>query len=62
MLDVASGRVVQAASSPALMPAWSGDGSKLAFDVRLPSGSEIWMIETEQLKDLKPLEHPGEKK
>jgi len=28
------------------MPAWSGDGSKLAFDVRLPSGSEIWMIET----------------
>jgi Tol biopolymer transport system component len=62
MLDLASGRVVEVARSPALMPAWSRDGARLAFDVRLPSGSEIWMIETKDLQGLKPLGRPGEQR
>ncbi len=36
------------------MPAWSADGSKLAFDLRLPEGNQVWMVNTDLLRDIPP--------
>jgi Tol biopolymer transport system component len=40
--------------APRAAPAWSPDGTKLAFDRRDPDQSEIWMIETKELEQLSP--------
>ena len=58
VLEVSSGRAVQVAKGPLNVPAWSPDGSKLAFDLRLESGWEIWMIETKVLANMKWEETP----
>jgi Tol biopolymer transport system component len=38
------------AEGPLTVPAWSPDGSRLAFDWRAVGGSEIWMIENKELE------------
>ena len=40
------------AEGPFTDPAWSPDGSKLAFDLRDGNVREIWMIETKELEKL----------
>ena len=50
--NVDSGRVIQVAEGPFTSPAWSPDGSKLAFDRRAAPASEVWMIETKDLDRL----------
>jgi hypothetical protein len=55
ILDIESRQAVRIAGGDLAGPAWSADGSKLAFDLRLPAGPEIWMIETKRLESLKPL-------
>ena len=54
VLDVKAREAVQVAEGPWTMPAWSRDGSKLAFDFRLGIQREIWMVEVEALETLKP--------
>jgi Tol biopolymer transport system component len=38
------------AEGPFTAPAWSPDGSKLAFDRSAVGGGETWMIETKELE------------
>ena len=54
MMNVDTAQVIQVAEGPFTAPAWSPDGSKLAFDRRTVAGREIWMIETKELE--KPLD------
>jgi len=58
ILNLQSGKAVRAASAPIGIPAWSADGSKLAFDLRInfPSIVEVWLIETKVLEGLTPEE------
>ena len=62
ILDLQSGKVVTVAAAPIGLPAWSADGSKLAFDLRInfPRIVEVWLIETKVLEGRKPVEMPGE--
>ena len=41
--------MLQLESRKVTMPTWSPDGSKLAFDLRLNTGCEIWMVEAKHL-------------
>ena len=62
VFDVESKTAVQVAQGCYTMPAWSHDGKKLAFDYRPfgESNREIWMVETEKLEHLTPVEkYPG---
>ena len=43
MLDVEAGLARRLASRWLTMPAWSPDGTKITFDLRLSTGTEIWM-------------------
>ncbi len=58
LLNVESGRGVRVAEGPISAAAWSPDGSKLAFDVRLSSRQEIaeaweiWMLDAGALAGL----------
>jgi len=52
ILDVETGLARQVASRRLTMPAWSPDGSKITFDLRLSSGTEIWMIDADAIKKL----------
>jgi Tol biopolymer transport system component len=52
IIDVDTGRTVRFPSVGPTMPAWSPDGSKMAFDVRTQTGWEIWIVETKTLKTL----------
>ena len=52
ILNVETGMARQVASRWLTMPAWSPDGSKITFDLRLGSGTEIWMIAAEAIKKL----------
>jgi Tol biopolymer transport system component len=56
MVDVESGRTVQVAAGPVTCPAFTKDGSKLAVDLRMQSGFEIWLLEAKALDTLKPAE------
>ena len=40
------------ASRSLTLPAWSPDGTKITFDLRLSTGTEIWMIDAEAIKKL----------
>jgi len=55
ILEVNSQQAVRVAGGDFAGPAWSADGSKLAFDLRLPAGPEIWVLETKRLESLEPL-------
>jgi WD40 repeat protein len=52
ILDVETGLARQVASRALTMPAWSPDGTKITFDLRLKTGTEIWMIDAEAIKRL----------
>lgn len=52
MMNVDTSQVAQVAKGPFTAPAWSPDGSKLAFDRRAVGSCEIWMIETKELQKL----------
>jgi Tol biopolymer transport system component len=52
LMNVETGQVVQVAEGPFTAPAWSPDGSILAFDRRANDGWDIWMIETKELEKL----------
>jgi Tol biopolymer transport system component len=52
VLDLDTGEAVRVLSGPCTMPAWSPDGARLSFDVRLATGSEIWVIDTKVLDTL----------
>jgi hypothetical protein len=34
------------------MPAWSPDGTRLSFDLRLATGSEMWVMDAKVLDTL----------
>jgi Tol biopolymer transport system component len=52
ILEVETGLARQVASRWLTMPAWSPDGTKVTFDLRLSTGTEIWMIDAEAIKKL----------
>jgi Tol biopolymer transport system component len=52
ILDVETGLARQVASHSLTFPAWSPDGTKITFDLRLSTGTEIWMIDVEAIKML----------
>ncbi len=52
ILDVESGLARQVASRGLTLPAWSPDGTKITFDLRLSTGTEIWMIDAAAIKRL----------
>ncbi len=52
ILDVETGLAHQVAFHSLTMPAWSPDGTKLTFDLRLKSGTEIWMMDAEAIQKL----------
>jgi hypothetical protein len=54
ILDCQTERSVQFAPQWLTLPAWSPDGLKVSFDVRGPSGFEIWMIDAKALAQSKP--------
>ena len=52
ILDVETGLARQVASRLLTMPAWSPDGTKITFDLRLRTGTEIWMMDAAAIKKL----------
>jgi hypothetical protein len=51
-LDQTTGRAVRIRAGEMFAPAWSPDGSMIAFDANLVGGCEIWMIEAKTLTTL----------
>lgn len=49
LFDVDDGAMTRVCPGPVTMPVWSPDGSKLALDVRLAGGPEIWVLDTKAL-------------
>ena len=58
VLDMRTEEAVQVSKGPCTMPAWSMDGTKLAFDLRSGNRREIWMAE----KKPKPSQLPVDTK
>lgn len=52
ILDVETGLARRVASRWLTMPAWSPDGTKITFDLRLRTGTEIWMLDAAAIKKL----------
>ena len=52
VLDVQSGLARRVASRCLTMPAWSPDGTKITFDLRLETGTEIWMFDAAAIERL----------
>ena len=52
ILDVETGLARQVASRSLTLPAWSPDGTKITFDLRLSKATWIWMIDAEAIKKL----------
>ena len=61
IVKVDSGEMLRLAGGSFTMPAWSPDGAKLTFDLRLQTGREVWMLETKSLETLKPVNLPRER-
>jgi Tol biopolymer transport system component len=52
VLDLDTSEAVRVLSGPCTMPAWSPDGTRLSFDLRLATGSEIWVMDAKVLATL----------
>jgi Tol biopolymer transport system component len=52
ILDVETGLARQLASCSLTLPAWSPDGTKITFDLRLSTRTEIWMMDAEAINKL----------
>jgi Tol biopolymer transport system component len=52
ILDVETGLARLIAFGSLTFPAWSPDGTKITFDLRLRTGTEIWIIDAEAIKKL----------
>jgi Tol biopolymer transport system component len=52
VLYLDTGESVRVLPGPCTMPAWSPDGARLSFDLRLATGSEIWVIDAKVLDTL----------
>ena len=50
ILDVETGLARLVSAGSFTMPAWSPDGTKITFDLRLSSGTQIWMIDAAAIK------------
>ena len=57
-LNQDTGRAVRLGAGELVAPAWSPDGSMIAFDAHLVDGSEIWMIDAKVLAALSSAEPP----
>jgi hypothetical protein len=57
-LDQTTGRAVRFGTGELVAPAWSPDGSMIAFDDHLVFGSEIWMIDAKVLAALNQVQAP----
>ena len=61
-LDQVSGRAVRVGTGELVAPAWSPDGSMIAFNAHLVDGSEIWMLDAKVLDPLRAPETPYQPK
>jgi hypothetical protein len=52
VLYLDTGETVRVLPAPCTIPAWSPDGARLSFDLRLATGSEIWTIDAKVLDTL----------
>jgi len=52
MLNTNTGEAFRLTAGPFTMPAWSRDGTKIAFDYRTPNARAIWMIKVEAVAAL----------
>ena len=52
ILDVETGVARQLASRRLTLPAWSPDGTKITFDLRLSTGTEIWIVAAAVIKKI----------
>jgi S1-C subfamily serine protease/thiol-disulfide isomerase/thioredoxin len=52
VFDIETKKYREVARGPFTMPAWSADGKKLAFDLRMARRHETWVIETKDLDAL----------
>ena len=52
ILNVDTGQAVQVAPRFLTLPAWSPDGTQITFDLRLKTGTEIWLIKAATLQTL----------
>jgi WD40 repeat protein len=52
VLQLDTGEAVRVLSGTCTMPAWSPDGTRMSFDLRLATGSQIWVIDTKVLDTL----------
>ncbi len=57
-LDQATGRAVRLGTGELVAPAWSPDGSMIAFDAHLVGGGEIWMIDAKVLAAVSSFQSP----
>jgi len=58
ILSVDTGKAVQVAPRYLTLPAWSPDGTQITFDLRLKTGTEIWLLEAAALKTLPTFQLP----
>lgn len=59
LLKADTGELRKVADGSATLPAWSPDGHKIAFDVRLPTGMEVWVMDAKGLDKLPVVTPPG---
>jgi Tol biopolymer transport system component len=52
VLQLDTGEAVRVLAGPCTLPAWSPDGTRLSFDLRLATGSEIWVIDAKVIDTL----------
>jgi Tol biopolymer transport system component len=55
VLHLDTGEAVRVLSGPCTMPAWSPDGTRLSFDLRLATRSEFWVIDAKVFDTLSRL-------
>lgn len=58
LLDQETGRAIRVGTGELVAPAWSPDGSMIAFNDHLVFGSEIWMLEAKMLAALSSARPP----
>ncbi|MCY2990227.1 MAG: hypothetical protein NTY19_20480 [Planctomycetota bacterium] len=52
IMDVDTGQAAKVAPRCLTLPGWSPDGKQIAFDLRLTTGTEIWLFDAAALRTL----------